>query len=77
MHRPIQQDIYARPWAPIDLHVDDATELLALQEMTVGRHGMIAADDYMMKRLGMVCTLDLNLGSSCSERSAPPQINTT
>ena len=37
--------------------------LLALQEKTVGRNGMIAAD-YYMKRLGIVCPLDSNPGSS-------------
>ena len=35
--------------------------LLALQENTVGRNGMIAAD-YYTKRLGIVCTLDSNPG---------------
>ncbi len=38
--------------------------LLALQEKTVGRNGMIVADDYCMKRLGIVCPLDSNPGSS-------------
>ena len=33
---PIQQEIYARPWEPIDLHVDDVTVLLALQERLLG-----------------------------------------
>ena len=37
--------------------------LLALQENTVGRNGMIAADSYM-KRVGIVCQLDSNPGSS-------------
>ena len=44
----------------MDLHVDDGTVLLALQEKTVGRD-VIA---YMMKRLGIVCPLDSNPGSS-------------
>jgi hypothetical protein len=44
--------------------VDDVTVLLALQEKTVGRNGMIVADSYMMKRLGIVCPLDSNPGSS-------------
>ena len=34
--------------------------LLALQEKTVGRNG----NSYMMKRLGIVCPLDSNPGSS-------------
>jgi hypothetical protein len=38
--------------------------LLALHEKTVGRNGMIVADYYMMKRHGIVCPLDSNLGSS-------------
>ena len=37
--------------------------LLALQEKTVGRNGMIVADSYTMKRRGIVCQLDSNLGS--------------
>ncbi len=38
--------------------------LLALQEKTVWQNGMIVADSYMMKRLGIVCPLDSNPGSS-------------
>ena len=49
---------YARPWEPIDLHVDDVTVLLALQEKTVGRNGI----SYMMKRLRIACPLDSNPG---------------
>ncbi len=56
----MQQEIYARPWEPIDLHVDDVTVLLALHEKTVGRNGI----SYMMKRLGTVCPLDSIPGSS-------------
>ena len=37
--------------------------LLALHEKTVWRNCMIAAD-YYMKRLGIVCPLDSNRGSS-------------
>ena len=37
--------------------------LLALQEKTVGQNGAIVADSYM-KRLGIVCPLDSNPGSS-------------
>ena len=37
--------------------------LLALQEKTAGRNGMIYAD-YYMKRIGIVCPLDSNPGSS-------------
>ena len=44
--------------------MDDVTVLLALQEKTIGRNGMIEADSYMMKRLGIVCPLDSNPGSS-------------
>ena len=41
--------------------MDDVVGLA--KKNTVGRHGMIAADSYM-KRLGIVCPLDSNPGSS-------------
>ena len=53
--------------------------LLALQKNTVGRNGMIVADSYMMKRLGIVCPLDSNPGSSLQRVhcTATNYLNTT